>query len=420
MILSDSLWWLKRDWLHLCACFSKWVVELVVMDSSNQYAILCCSLGLLSGGVAFMVRFYWLIVELWWNPIRIRRIFEDQGVRGPPYRVFVGNMPEIAAVAKEERAKIMDRLSNDIGRRILPHHRTWSKLYGKPLLYWFGSKPRLIVSEPELIKEILSNKFGHYSKTKSRPDSGDLIGKGLVVLDGKKWAEHRRMVSPAFNINHLQLMTSTMATSVAEMLDNWRNGLASGQNEIDVRKEFRVLTADVIARAGFGSSYREGKRVFEMQAEQAHIISEVSRSVYIPGYKYIPTAKNRRRWKLRQEVERSLIQIIENRRQAGGDGGESANYGNDLLGLMLSAARQEESKGMKLTLQEIVDECKTFFFAGHETTSTLLTWTLFLLSQHQEWQERARAEVLDVCGKHPPDAGMANHLKIVSPVFLVF
>lgn len=51
-----------------------------------------------------------------------------------------------------------------------------------------------------------------------------------------------------------------------------------------------------------------------------------------------------------------------------------------------------------VTPNDIVEECKTMFFAGLHTTSNLLTWTAVLLAMHPQWQEQAREEVLRVCG----------------------
>eukprot|EP00271_Cylindrocystis_brebissonii_P015796 TRINITY_DN3880_c0_g4_i1.p2 TRINITY_DN3880_c0_g4~~TRINITY_DN3880_c0_g4_i1.p2 ORF type:complete len:127 (+),score=25.56 TRINITY_DN3880_c0_g4_i1:1653-2033(+) len=90
----------------------------------------------------------------------------------------------------------------------------------------------------------------------------------------------------------------------------------------------------------------------------------------------------------------------------------------DLLGLMLEGMSGEEGKEERkgigslngnghahgkgkggavpavLSNQELMDQCVTFLIAGHETTSNLLTWTVFLLSQHPEWQEKARDGLL--------------------------
>lgn len=107
--------------------------------------------------------------------------------------------------------------------------------------------------------------------------------------------------------------------------------------------------------------------------------------------------------------------------QSGGDG--DGGCGDDLLGLLLEAwtPQQHGNKGETLTTDEVIDECKTFFAAGQETTATLLVWAMFLLAVHPEWQDKVREEVVRefVCtgdggGEVPvPNADVLAKLKLV-------
>jgi cytochrome P450 len=65
-------------------------------------------------------------------------------------------------------------------------------------------------------------------------------------------------------------------------------------------------------------------------------------------------------------------------------------------------------------MDDIIGALNLFYFAGMETTSVLLTWTMILLSMNPEWQDRAREEVLRVFGNKQPDLDGVNQLKIVS------
>ncbi|MCO5605445.1 hypothetical protein L7F22_059629 [Adiantum nelumboides] len=215
-------------------------------------------------------------------------------------------------------------------------------------------------------------------------------------------------------------MTPTIIGVVASMFDAWQAKLqlASGQVEVDVRKEFNTLTADVIAHTAFGSSYAEGKQVFELQYEQRRIFGQLQGTIGIPGSRFLPTTFNKHRWRLSKQINSILTGIIQKRLGITESGSKIA-LKDDLLGLMLAASK-EESKGshetMKLTLQDIIAECKTFFFAGHETTSSLLTWAVFLLSIYPEWQEKAREEVKDLFGTSHPDAEALSKMKVVGMI----
>jgi len=81
-------------------------------------------------------------------------------------------------------------------------------------------------------------------------------------------------------------MIPAISTSCCCQIQRWQELVKSkGSYEVDVFKEFYVLTGDVIARTAFGSSYKEGEKIFELQREQALLVSEAYFGTYIPGFR---------------------------------------------------------------------------------------------------------------------------------------
>lgn len=96
-----------------------------------------------------------------------------------------------------------------------------------------------------------------------------------------------------------------------------------------------------------------------------------------------------------------MLEIVKKRERLS-KAGEINSYGEDFLGLLLKA-HYDSNENVKLSIEEVLDECKTYYSAGHGSTSVFLSWTIFLLAIHTDWQERAREEVHSLFGQQPPN-----------------
>ena len=92
---------------------------------------------------------------------------------------------------------------------------------------------------------------------------------------------------------------------------------------------------------------------------------------------------------LEQGIRDSFVKMIKKREEKV-KMGKLDNYGNDFFGSLLQAYHDTD-KTKKISIDDMIDECKTFYIAGHETTTSLLTWTILLLAIHTDWQEKLRS-----------------------------
>ncbi|KAJ4806649.1 Cytochrome P450 [Rhynchospora pubera] len=315
----------------------------------------------------------------WLKPRRFEQAMRKQGLCGTVYRSLAGDLKEIIRLNKEARAKPM-QVSHDISPRISPFQYRTIKQFGKLSFTWFGPYPRITVMDSGLVREILSNKFGHFEKEKfSR--LGQLLAAGLANYGGEKWAKHRRILNPAFQVEKLKEMSFR------------RQHLAVATMKGDVFSSSKLSKLNVLPR-------------------QFRPYSSLSIGTY--QLKIIKMMKQTAR-----EVQTLLMGILAKRENAIRNGETTED---DLLGLLLESNKSEmEQNGtsdssLGLTIDEVIEECKLFYFAGQETTSVLLTWTLVVLSIHPEWQEKAREEVLQHFGRDKPDFDGLSRLKIVSMI----
>ena len=83
----------------------------------------------------------------------------------------------------------------------------------------------------------------------------------------------------------LQLMLPAFSACCEELVSRWAQSLGpDGSCELDVEPELQTLTGDVISRTAFGSSYLEGRKIFELQNEQVERLMSIIQKFGIPGY----------------------------------------------------------------------------------------------------------------------------------------
>ncbi|KAF6176545.1 hypothetical protein GIB67_025730 [Kingdonia uniflora] len=225
-------------------------------------------------GVVFKAEVGAVLYIIWWTPKKLERALRKQGIEGPPFKLFFGNIKENFGMAKE--ARLMISITE------LLHNNT-----GKLSVIWYGAVPRVTIMEPDLIRDVLSNKFGHFPKVKHIP-LVRLIATGLANYEGEQWAKHRRILNPAFHQEKLKRMLPAFYTSCTKLVSKWDTLITAkeGSCELDIWPELQNFTGDAISRTAFGSSFEEGRRIFQLQTEQAELAIQAIQSVYIPGYRY--------------------------------------------------------------------------------------------------------------------------------------
>ncbi|KAL8508026.1 hypothetical protein ACS0TY_018551 [Phlomoides rotata] len=349
----------------------------------SPLTISCC--------VVVLICFWKFLSWAYFTPKKLEKSLRKQGFSGNPYRSLLGDLREIAQMEKESLSKPMI-FSNDIVPRIMPFVHKITTSYGQKCFMWLGRSPAVFISDPENIREILA-KSNVFQKTENV--IGKMLVKGLINYNNDKWAKHKRLITPSFQLQ-----------KVKDRRLNW----------MYMSPHLETLTSDAISRTAFGSSYEEGRKIFQLQKELVTLLLQESLLFFIPGLRFLPTKTNRKMKHIRKEVGSLVLGMIGKRKKSI-EAGECST--NNLLDILLeSNFKETKQNGSKfgMSLEDVVEECKLFYIAGQETTSSLLVWTMILLSKHLDWQARAREEVRETFGGREPDFEELNRLKTVNMI----
>ena len=235
-----------------------------------------------------------------------------------------------------------------------------------------------IVMHPDMVQHVLLDNAANYEKPELvkkllRP----VIGRGLLSSDGELWRAQRKIVAASFAPPAVDALVPAFAEVANDAASQWTTGTR------DMAREGTRAAMQVISRALFSGDPRLTSE--EAMGHIAHALEGVSeaRLQLLLGLPMVPISARGLRGRRGQiYLRRTLATLVHERMRP--------EAPDDFVTQMIRALhlRFPEQEAVELA----VDNAATFYLAGHETTANAISWTLFIMSEQPEWQERAGVE----------------------------
>ncbi|RUP11287.1 cytochrome P450 [Hyphomicrobium sp.] len=275
-----------------------------------------------------------------------------------------------------------------------------AQTYGPVASFRVGRWRVFLVSDPELIQQVLVTDARHYIKHFGARTFKPILGNGLVTSEGDFWLSQRRMMQPSFLKALVLSYAPIMAELTAAMLAQWAPGKA-----VDLEFEFSGLTSAIALKTLFGLDDHGDRAKVDASLIETFdsLTARVDAAIRLPLW--MPTPTNLRLRRAIANVKALVDGFIAQKR--------SRPLANDLLSTMITAQRED---GSRMSDRQLRDEAVTLYLAGYETTALTLTWSWYLLSQHPEAERKLVDEWRRVLGGRSPNAEDLTALPYTSAV----
>lgn len=256
------------------------------------------------------------------------------------------------------------------GRSIMPALTVFHRQLGDVFRISAGAFQPVVMAGPEACRFILITARDQLSWRPEHDPVAHLLRRGLLMQDGAEHDHLRRTMNPALHRGMLDGYIAAMLRRTDQIVGGWSAG-----QPIDMLAEMRRLALLVLMDTVFG---------MDIEPEIVRLLPAIIRTVEFisPGAWVIwPDVP---RWGYQAQIAKLdayLYQVIAIRR-------EHPTGGSDLISLLINAGMDDEL---------IRDQLITMLIAGHDTSTALLSWALYLMGAHPEAMQRARgdAEYLD-------------------------
>uniref|UniRef100_A0A1B0FQR6 Cytochrome P450 n=1 Tax=Glossina morsitans morsitans TaxID=37546 RepID=A0A1B0FQR6_GLOMM len=337
-------------------------------------------------------------------------ILRKSNVSGPKTFPIIGNALEMRNVTTEN----VFECSLERKRKYGKIHRLWSL-----------NQLSVIVMDVKYIEGVLSSQ--QIIKKSSFYDIlVDWLGRGLVTSSGKKWHTRRRIITPTFHFKILEQFIEIFDQQSTVLVKKMYNK-ADGKTPINIYPEVSLAALDIITETAMGVkvSAQENPNIEYVRA-LAHVCK-------IIGKRFI-TPIQRLNWLFRLTARRDYLKLHDNINILHKFTDEVIQKRRDALEKALRDGTYEKSStvedvatkkrmalldvlllssvnGSPLSNEDIREEVVTFMFAGHDTTTSAMSFILYLISRYPLVQEKLIAEIQNVLGNDNNKSLTYNNLQ---------
>lgn len=276
------------------------------------------------------------------------------------------------------------------------------KSSGRPFYgLYFLHKPIVLATDLDFIRTVMIKDFnvfvdrGEYTNEKRDP-----LMAHLVHLESNRWRDMRSKLSPTFTSGKMKYMFPTIV-SVSERLVDCLREMVATDNEVEVRDLMARFTTDVIGSAAFGiecNSLNDPNTIFRQMGKKIFDTPKLSLFERTIVTLFMPLARLLNISMHHKDVTDFFLTLVRDTV----DYREKNNINrNDFMDLLIKL-KNKEDPAERLQFIEIAPQAFSFFAAGFETSSTLMTFILYELAQqkNQHIQVKAREEVTRVLEKY--------------------
>ncbi|KAI9443760.1 cytochrome P450 [Lactarius psammicola] len=316
-------------------------------------------------------------------------------------------------------------------------HEGLYRTYGKVArVYGFLGDTQLVVSDPKACSNIIVKDQAVFEETEAFLHSNmQAFGPSLFSTTGHHHRKQRKLLNPAFNVNHMRYMTPIFHRVTNQLRENLQSILSNGTEEINVADWMGKLALELIGQAGLGYSFGtlEDRDDEYCRALKEWVPTTSSLAVYRNLFPYVdkifhpkilkflgrtlPWPKLNHLMVLAETLNSKSrgIHATKKRLLELGDDAtvRQVGDGKDIISLLMRASltgREDD----RLSEEELVSQMAVFLIAATDTTSSALSRILHLLALHPDIQDRLRNELKEAL----EDNEELTHDKLVSLPFL--
>lgn len=245
----------------------------------------------------------------------------------------------------------------------------------------------VVVCDPTLARELLVK---HHSKL-IRWQRGirvfsQLHGNSVLIAEGEQWTQKRRSLQPYFTPKSVRHSSNTIIEVALHTLHRW----PTSESDWPMEHALTSLTMDAIMQIMFSHGMGEDNSKVERAVQIASQAANTEFFALASWPNYFPGKKSKAIQLLNQLIDQHIATRLHS---------TVSDWPEDFLSYLLHLQRAEPEKWPQKAIR---DECMTMFLAGHETTAVTLTWWVWCMAAHPEYQQKAQDEVARVLqGKTP-------------------